>query len=702
MNTSEVTQTDLRAWQGKTPDSGLLLAIELVAVFTLGLTVMTFLYAGPPGLPASEHGLPGYDDYYHVKMSLLLPRIGLIDQFPWLTTTIFADRFVNHHWGFQALMAPFVYAGKWLRGDELAGARWAITFFFAVAMVLFQLLLITERTPFRWLWLGLFLVMPAQFFGRHVFIRAIAPSLACMLAVMLLMFRRRYVWCALVIAFYVHVYLGALCYVPILVGAYFVMGLTGTTDDDGVSWKLPLWAALGLAAGWLTHPYRDGVFEFLQVQVFGSGLTPDIPVGREWKPYEGKLWELLFEYFGSTLSLLVVALVARLRMGERLNVREATVLVINFAFLVLAMRQRRFIEYWPPFGVLSSALLVGPLLARMASGAESSWQSRGGQWLSALGVAVAVAAWGVAAYLLYRRGPELGIDPFVAEWRSWAYLVGLAALAPFSWIWAASNRTEDRVRWWSGGANLLCGAWLIGAVFLPVWWVFPEAKLAKPRVGLLWMAWIGLGVAFLAVPYIIRSRPRAYSSRTAVMGVFGSAALVLLLVMGAGTQLTDLQRSSRGGFNLPAVREAMDYLRSVSAKDAIVFTDDWDIFPIYFYHNDHNRYIVGLDPKFSHVRDPALYMRYVKITQSKRFPVTAEVEVKDPQGRTTKESITVRLEDIRDRFHAEYVIVDPDHKILAQSLESAPEFAERVFPAAPRKGKNWPPYTIYRILTAKE
>ena len=45
--------------------------------------------------------------------------------------------------------------------------------------------------------------------------------------------------------------------------------------------KLPLGWILGV----VSYPYAGGIFEFLRLQVFGSGLSPDIEVGREWKPY---------------------------------------------------------------------------------------------------------------------------------------------------------------------------------------------------------------------------------------------------------------------------------------------------------------------------------------------------------------------------------------------------------------------------------
>ena len=674
-------------------------APELAAVFITGLVLMTFFYG-------SDTGLPGYDDFYHAKMAVLMPKIGLIGQFKWLTTTIFADRFVSHHWGFQALMVPFVYAGQWLRGDAMVGAKWAITFFFAVSMVLFDLLLMVQRVRFRWLWLGLYLVLPGQFYGRQVFIRAIAPSLACMFGILLLMFRRRYVWCAVLSAVYVHIYLGAVFYVPVLVGAYFVAGLLGE-DGDRVSWKLPVWAILGLAAGVLTHPYLRGMFYFLYVQVFESGLTPDIPVGREWKSYEGKLWELVLTYFGFTLSMLVVAVTARLRMGERLSAKETAMLVVNFAFLTLAFRQRRFIEYWPPFGLLSSAYLLAPLLERAADSARALIREGGLRRLWLMGMAPLLGVLGAGLVLLFVRGRRLGIEPFIAEWRAWALAAACLAWVTLTRNWHQARTTGPMA---AGLANLACGAALVALVLAPAWWAFRGATVPAAVLHVPPGAWAVLALAYVLTPGLARRGECADGERgepepvagllTGLGAILTGGTFGLLLVLGGAGPLVDVQRGTRCNFDLNAVRDMMAYLKSNSAPDSIIFTDDWDVFPVYFYHNDHNRYIVGLDPKFSQTHDPVLWERYVKITQSKSFPVNASVDVVDKQGQAHKQAIVVRLEDIRDQFGAEFVITDPDHTGLAQNLEKLPEFAERVYPPGERKGGHWPPFTVYRIKPA--
>lgn len=61
-------------------------------------------------------------------------------------------------------------------------------------------------------------------------------------------------------------------------------------------------------------------------------------------------------------------------------------------------------------------------------------------------------------------------------------------------------------------------------------------------------------------------------------------------------------------------KEASEYISQHSKKGAIVFHSDWDEFPLLFYHNSHNYYIVGLDPTFMYNYDRDLYEKWRTIT----------------------------------------------------------------------------------------
>ena len=85
---------------------------------------------------------------------------------------------------------------------------------------------------------------------------------------------------------------------------------------------------------------------------------------------------------------------------------------------------------------------------------------------------------------------------------------------------------------------------------------------------------------------------------------------------------------------------------------SLVFNTDWDDFPQLFFWNSHNVYVVGLDPTYMSLYDPALYRLWRSI---------ANGSVPNPSA------------PIRERFGAQYVLsdtVEEQHKrFLAVAAE---------------------------------
>jgi hypothetical protein len=173
---------------------------------------------------------------------------------------------------------------------------------------------------------------------------------------------------------------------------------------------------------------------------------------------------------------------------------------------------------------------------------------------------------------------------------------------------------------------------------------------------------------------------------------------VLLLAVTVGPLHVMLQQSVRCKYDLATIKSAMDFLASNSQAESVVFTDDWDIFPVFFYYNHHNHYIVGLDPKFSHESDPVLWERYVRLSRG-RFPARTTVETVDASGKPVRQAIHVTLDDIVNEFGCRYVITDRQHSRLAVLLERVPERAPRIWPVD--ETFDWhspPPYKIFLML----
>lgn len=716
--------------------------------------VMHFIYLDDAGQAFVDIGAPGHDSFYHVKMAALMPEIGLIETFPWLRTTLFFEKFINHHYGFQWLMLPMVRLAYQTTGDGMAGGRWFMTLSFGLAMALFNLLLMIRRIELRWIWLILCLLLPSQFYGRHAFVRAIDPSLVCMLLLCACMFTRRYVLAGVVIAGSVHVYMGAITYAPILVAMVFIAGLAGLIGEflerraswselredlrrfDG--WRLVAWTAGGWLIGLMTHPYGglDGL-DFLKVQVFGSGLSPEIEVGREWNSYS-PAW-FFAQMSGITLIVTAMAICIRFRFGPKLERDEWALLMIGFVFFGLTLKARRFIEYWPLFSTLSSAYLAGPVFDRWRSGARlvdhsplerpAAGESDSNATSTSLGSGVrrndaygaSRPGWMIATVTLTALTVALGLwsarlnarwvpDSFGVEYRFWAFLAGLATFhLPVRTVSATTSSIRRRLAAaiTAGGYTLTVQVVVGGLV-----WMTKSDEAAVGQLHIHWSAYVflilaqvfrGLADVSASLDSGVRRNDAWKRSRLGIRrglwAVAVTSAVSTLIVIPLGVLFGGLQRDTRCQYDLPAIRSVMETLVSVSREGAVVFTDDWDIFPVYFYVNHHNHYVVGLDPKFSHEKDPILWERYVRITRGET-PTTRTVSIRE-NGKSISHSVRIELSDIREFFHAEYVIVDRDHRPFSRQLDKAPTLAQRISLPGDEKSVN-PPYRLYRIVPTGE
>jgi hypothetical protein len=205
--------------------------------------------------------------------------------------------------------------------------------------------------------------------------------------------------------------------------------------------------------------------------------------------------------------------------------------------------------------------------------------------------------------------------------------------------------------------------------------------------------------------HLLRYPAGAPSAGRAGLQTLGVAALLLSLFCATaaygGRQFVDIARQLRCNYDLAEVRRMMAFLTADAQPGDIVFTDDWDIFPLYFYHNTHNHYIVGLDPKFTHERRPDLWERYVKISRG-QTPTRANVRLVAADGTLHFEQLDVALEDIRSEFGARYVITDRDHRALAAKLSRAPELAELVYPCRQYHACRDATFLVFRIRTVEE
>jgi hypothetical protein len=56
-----------------------------------------------------------------------------------------------------------------------------------------------------------------------------------------------------------------------------------------------------------------------------------------------------------------------------------------------------------------------------------------------------------------------------------------------------------------------------------------------------------------------------------------------------------------------------NWLKENTSRGSIIFNAGWDDWPFLFYFNDHNYYLVGLDPIFMYAYDADKYILWFKI-----------------------------------------------------------------------------------------
>ncbi|MBU4421776.1 hypothetical protein KKB41_02325 [Patescibacteria group bacterium] len=90
--------------------------------------------------------------------------------------------------------------------------------------------------------------------------------------------------------------------------------------------------------------------------------------------------------------------------------------------------------------------------------------------------------------------------------------------------------------------------------------------------------------------------------------------LALMFIMALGINFWKVKNGLKENFAFDKYSEAMQVVKDASNEGDIVFHSDWDDWPMLFYNNDYNKYIVGLDTTFMYKYDKELYQKWRDIT----------------------------------------------------------------------------------------
>ena len=166
--------------------------------------------------------------------------------------------------------------------------------------------------------------------------------------------------------------------------------------------------------------------------------------------------------------------------------------------------------------------------------------------------------------------------------------------------------------------------------------------------------------AFAWAPLLPDPRPAPASLPRSGFWVFlrenlPAALLAIMVVFSAAKSIPATQDSLRASKPYDLYAGASAWLEQNSSPGERVFQTDWDDFPRLFYYNTHNTYLIGLDPTYLQLYDPASYDLWVLITRG---------EVEQPS------------QFIANQFRSHYVHSDLKHGKFIRQAEKDPGLQE--------------------------
>lgn len=320
----------------------IILPLALLSAFVLGMAAIEF--ASPD--------LPDNDGFYHIKLAWLMRTEGLKPDFRWLPLSILNESdFYDHHFLFHVALIPFTF------GDLLAGAKWAAVVFAALAFLSIWFLLERQHVSYAWLWSLMLLGISDAFLYRMSVTRAQSLSLAVLAIAFAWILEGKYKHLAGLAFIYVWMYDAF----PLIIALAVLHLISVALIELRLEYRPLLYISGGVVLGLVINPYfpENIVFSIQHMLPKLSDAT-SVRVGNEWYPYETKQ---LLENSLPALAAFVSGILALGLSGRKMDSRTAFALFASLLFGLMLFQARRFVEYFPPFALIFTALAWAPMLS---------------------------------------------------------------------------------------------------------------------------------------------------------------------------------------------------------------------------------------------------------------------------------------------------------------------------------------------------
>ncbi|MFA6027401.1 MAG: hypothetical protein WC752_00540 [Patescibacteria group bacterium] len=145
---------------------------------------------------------------------------------------------------------------------------------------------------------------------------------------------------------------------------------------------------------------------------------------------------------------------------------------------------------------------------------------------------------------------------------------------------------------------------------------------------------------------------KVWYERKKILSIILLIYLALAIPFSMGRTLLSLKKELKSGFPFDTFKGASEYLQKNTVPEDIIFHARWDDWPILFFHNQSNYYIVGLDATFMYKYNKERYILWDKIGSG---------QIKDNLAET-----------IKNNFNCHYVFInnkEEDTRLFQAYLE---------------------------------
>ena len=360
------------AWLGVVEDGGELIFASLIAWYLAKRTVFFMeediseqiqtavkasllfgLFAALFGVVQfSTPGFAGNDGYYHAKMGLLIHQQGLKPAPPQLPYTILNEEdFYDHHFLYHAYLSLFSRVDPQIDGGiELTRSiKTASIWLPSLAFVAVWWLLRKQGVAWASIWTLTLFALSGDFLYRMSMPRAQSASLLILVTSLHWSYQKRFR--RLMILGFIYVWLYDAFPLLIVIAGIYV--LATWMAERCLAWEALVYPTAGILMGLVVNPYFPNDISFIFNHLLPKLTNAITPVGIEWYPYE--TWGLVQDA-GWALGVFLLGVLAMGWQEKRPNNATLTAFLLTVVFGIMLFKARRFIEYFPAFVLIFTAL----------------------------------------------------------------------------------------------------------------------------------------------------------------------------------------------------------------------------------------------------------------------------------------------------------------------------------------------------------